>query len=61
MGYFNVVVKFSDGKYCNLKATKMEKVEDVVFVYDNAGFLGMFDLGAVNAIYRTVGKEYDVS
>lgn len=57
-GTFNVVVRWRD-QYCNLKATRMEKQDEVVFLYDESGFLGMFDLGAVDALYRTQRKEAD--
>lgn len=53
---FRVVVKWKDG-YANIEATRMEKEEDVVFIYNGNDFAGMFDLGAVEMIYRSGGKN----
>lgn len=45
-----VVVKWKSG-FANVEATRMVKEESVVYVYNGEEFVGMFDLGSVDAIY----------
>ena len=52
-----LIVKFSDGEFCNMRVTRIERTESIVFAYDGEDFIGMFDLGCVNCLYVTEGKE----
>lgn len=52
-----LVVKFIDGDYCNMRVTRIERSDSVVFAYENDDFIGMFDLGIVNCLYISEGKE----
>ncbi len=48
---FRVIVRWGEN-YVNIPATKIEKEGDVVYVYDEGGFSAMFDLGAIDMIYK---------
>ena len=52
-----LVVKFIDGDYCNMRVSRIEKIDSVVFAYDGENFIGMFDLGTVACLYISEGRE----
>lgn len=52
-----LIVKFIDGEFCNMRVTRIERTESIVFAYDGEVFIGMFDLGCVYCLYVTEGKE----
>lgn len=45
-----LVVKWRGG-FCNLPITHIKRIEDVIEVYQNDEFIGMFDLGAIEMFY----------
>lgn len=47
-----LVVKWRDS-HCNLPITSIKRVGDVVEAYRGNEFIGMFDLGSVDALYIT--------
>lgn len=47
-----LIVRWKE-EYCNLPVTKIERIGDVVEAYRGEEFVGLFDLGAVDAIYIT--------
>jgi hypothetical protein len=49
---YRVVVWRKDW-HCNLPATRMEKDGAIVTVYHGDEFVGQFDLGYVDALYKT--------
>lgn len=49
---YRLVVKWRGG-YCNLPVTRIEKNECIVWAYNGDEFIGMFDLGAVDFLYKT--------
>ena len=54
-----LIAKMRDG-YCNIAADSMTEREGMIFVYRGEKLVGVFDLGAVDAIYIS-GKEGDES
>lgn len=51
-----LVVKWREG-FCNLPLSNIKRVEDVIEVYHNNEFIGMFDLGAIEMFYISDAKE----
>lgn len=51
-----LIVRWKDG-YANIAITRIEKIGDVVYAYDEDGFAGMFDLGAVDVLYKAQKGE----
>ena len=45
-----LIVRWKE-EYCNLPVTKIERIGDVVEAYRGEEFVGLFDLGAVDALY----------
>jgi hypothetical protein len=52
----NLIVR-SNGWWCNLSVTKIEKIDDVVFAYRDDEFIGMFSLGSIDALYLSEKGE----
>lgn len=52
---FRLVVR-GRGWYCNLPITQMVKDGAIVMAYNGGEFVGMFDLGAVDVLYKTEVK-----
>lgn len=50
-----LVVKWRGG-FCNLPITHIKRIEDVIEVYQNDEFIGMFDLGAIEMFYISDAK-----
>lgn len=51
-----LIVKFKDG-HTNLAVTDVTREGDVVFAYNGTDFVGMFDMGAVDALYVSEVRE----
>ena len=51
-----LIVRFRDG-HTNLAITHIERVGDVVFAYNGVELVGMFDLGACDALYVSEGQQ----
>jgi hypothetical protein len=49
---YRVIVRRKDW-YCNLPATRMEKDGAIITVYYGEEFIGQFDLGYVDVLYKT--------
>lgn len=45
-----LIVKWRDG-HCNLAITHITRVGDVIEVYRNDEFVGLFDLGSIDAFW----------
>ena len=48
---YRLIVRAGD-QYANIAITKLVKEESIVFAYYHDEFVGMFDLGAVDMLYR---------
>ncbi len=46
----HLIVRWRDG-HCNLQITHINRVGDVIEAYRNEEFVGMFDLGAIDAFW----------
>lgn len=50
------VVKFGSD-YVNIKADHLIREDSVIFVYSEDRLVGMFDIGAISAIYLSGGDK----
>lgn len=48
---YKLVVRWRDGQFANITVTQIVRENDVVFAYFCDDFVGMFDLGAAEALY----------
>ena len=51
-----LVVRWND-QFVNINAARIEERDGMVYAFDNAGLVGVFDLGAVDMIYLSGGGE----
>lgn len=54
----HLIVRWRDG-HCNLPITHIKREGDIVEAYRDKEFVGMFDLGSVDALYITE-KECEI-
>ncbi len=51
-----LIVKWRDG-HCNLAITHIKRIGDVIEAYLNDEFVGMFDLGSIDALWISAKEE----
>jgi len=49
--------KNTTDKFVNIEATKMQREDDLLFLYNNEDLVGFFDFGSIHMAYLSGSKE----